>query len=256
MIESKEPLILAIETATRAGSISLSCGEKILSSLSGDPAASHSTDLLDNIHELLQTVNVKLDDVTLFAAAAGPGSFTGLRIGLATIKAFAVCLDRQCVGVPTLAAIAHAAGPSEGTVALLPAGRGELYAQLFRVDGNYTIEVLDGASHLSPSAVLAKYVNRSLKWAGEGAHLHEPFLREYASNQGIRFGEDSVGSGVHPSPDWMLAPISALLAESVAALALREYRYGRAIAASELQAAYVRASDAEIKEKWSKREHR
>src|SRR5690242_14972126 len=92
MAETKEPLILAIETATRAGSISLSRGEKILSSRSGDPASSHSTDLLDNICELLQAVDAKLADVTVFAAAAGPGSFTGLRIGLATIKAFAVCL--------------------------------------------------------------------------------------------------------------------------------------------------------------------
>src|SRR2546426_1215315 len=151
-----EPLILAIETATRAGSLALSRGAEILSSAEGNAAESHSISLLEAVEDILQQVGVKLNDIDLFAAASGPGSFTGLRIGLATTKAFAVCTGRKCVGVSTLAAIAHAAGESEHTIALLPAGRGELFAQLFAV-GDGWVQPLDNAAHLAPAAASSRY---------------------------------------------------------------------------------------------------
>src|SRR2546425_8526029 len=167
-----EPLILAIETATRAGSVALSRGAEILSSAEGNAAESHSISLLEAVEDILQQVGVKLNDIDLFAAACGPGSFTGLRIGLATTKAFAVCTGRKCVGVSTLAAIAHAAGESEHTIALLPAGRGELFAQLFEVRDAW-VQPLDSAAHLAPSSVIAKYSElKRVTLAGEGTHLY------------------------------------------------------------------------------------
>src|SRR2546425_2103004 len=166
-----EPLILAIETATRAGSVALSRGAEILSSAEGNAAESHSISLLEAVEDILQQVGVKLNDIDLFAAACGPGSFTGLRIGLATTKAFAVCTGRKCVGVSTLAAIAHAAGESEHTIALLPAGRGELFAQLFSV-GDGWVQPLDHAAHLAPAAVTSRYseLKRGIL-AGGGGHF-------------------------------------------------------------------------------------
>src|SRR5260370_29252815 len=125
MADTEAPLILAIETATRSGSISLARGSDILCSGSGDPAVSHSSHLIEHIDSLLRKANARLEEMQLFAAAVGPGSFTGLRIRLATVKAFAVFLERNVVGVSTLAAIAHAAGGASRTVALLPAGRGQ-----------------------------------------------------------------------------------------------------------------------------------
>ena len=106
-----------------------------MSAVLGDGASSHSTDLIDNIERVLRKGNAKLFDVDLFAVTVGPGTFTGLRIGLATVKAFAVCVQKPCAAVSTLAAIAHAAGTSETTVSILPAGRGEVYAQAFSVRG-------------------------------------------------------------------------------------------------------------------------
>ncbi len=108
-----ELLILAVETSTRAGSVSLSRGEEVLGAALGNAASSHSTDLLDNIGSVLREGNMRLSDIELFAVTVGPGSFTGLRIGLATVKAFAVCFGKPCVPVSTLAAIAHGAGDSE-----------------------------------------------------------------------------------------------------------------------------------------------
>src|ERR1700716_2270585 len=119
MSHEKAPLILAIETATRSGSVALARGCTILASTSGDASASHSTDLIESIDSVLQSAGAELKEIDLFAAAVGPGSFTGLRIGLATTKSLATCTGKDCAGVSTLAAIAHAAGTSPHTLSLL-----------------------------------------------------------------------------------------------------------------------------------------
>jgi tRNA threonylcarbamoyladenosine biosynthesis protein TsaB len=247
----QEPLILAVETATRAGSVSLATGPSVLCSSAGDPSVSHSTNLIESIDEVLRVADRRLNDVDLIAAAVGPGSFTGLRIGLATVKGFAVCLDRKCVGVSTLAAIAHAVRSSAQTVALLPAGRGEVFAQLFRVDGNGALKPEDKAAHLSPSAVLERYGRRRcLSWAGEGSQLHAGLLRAWAARNGIGFVDGSPDSDESPTDSeaqWVLTAPGGKLAESVSALALHEYELGKLISSEQLQAIYVRPSDAESK---------
>ena len=248
------PLILALETATRAGSVSLAAGRRMLCSLTGDSAASHSTNLIEDIDELLKSSNVRLNDVDLFAAAVGPGSFTGLRIGLATIKGFAACLDRKCAGVSTLAAIAHGSGTSGRTVAMLSAGRGEVFAQLFSVGEEREVEPVDNAAHLSPNAVVEKYGSlRQLTWAGEGSRAHADALRAWAEQKAIDFVEGSAKHEALPrgsKDQWTLAAPCEKLSESVAALALREYEHDRLMAAEELQAVYVRPSDAETNRQW------
>ena len=245
MSQAKAPLILAIETATRAGSVALVRGEDLLASASGDASASHSQDLLESIERILLDGGVKLSEVELFAAAEGPGSFTGLRIGLATTKSFAVCTGRSCVGVSTLAAIAQAADNAERVVSLLPAGRGELFAQMFSVT-NGQVRDLDNPTHLSLSDILEKYgLLQPLVWAGEGANLNAEALRTWAVNHNIPIN-DSGGS----SSGWRIVPLSHQLAISIAKLALDKYSNGDTVSPNELRAVYVRASDAEIKEKW------
>jgi tRNA threonylcarbamoyladenosine biosynthesis protein TsaB len=246
--DNPEPLILAIETATRAGSVALARGREILWSASGDASASHSTNLIDMVEKGLQSTGTKLSEVDLFAAAVGPGSFTGVRIGLATIKSFAVCAGKRCAGVSTLAAIAHAAGASEHTVSLLPAGRGELFAQLFLVRDGQARE-LDAAAHLAPKAILERYGEMSdLIWAGDGAHQHAAALHEWAKARRLSFKERTSDSSSQAPPGWSLAPATDQLAISIAALALDVYQSGNTVSPGELQAVYVRASDAEINE--------
>ena len=241
---STEPVILAIETATRAGSVAIARGEEILASRTGDASSSHSQDLIENIDSVLREAAVELSEVDLFAAAIGPGSFTGLRIGLATVKSLAVSLDRRCVGVSTLGAVSHAAGASERTIALLPAGRGEVFAQMFAVhdDG---VAPLDEVAHINPNALVSRYGSYSqLTWAGEGAHAQLELIRSEARAKGI---ELKLGAHEQNTNGWMLAPPTPRLAEDVARLAFREWRKGNVIDPGELRANYVRASDAEIK---------
>ena len=240
----REPVILAIETGTRAGSVALARGEQILASQSGDASLSHSHDLIENIAAVLQEAGVDLSAVDLFAAAIGPGSFTGLRIGLATAKSLAVSLDRRCVGVSTLGAVAHAAGAAERVIALLPAGRGEVFAQMFAVHDD-VVESLDDPGHISPQAMVAKYGSHPrLTWAGEGAHAQLELLRSEAVAQGIELTAEPEEQNTN---GWIVAQPASRLAENVAQLALREWRKGNVIDPEKLRANYVRASDAEIK---------
>ena len=236
------PNILAIETATRAGSVAVTRGAQILGSLSGDASASHSTDLIENIDRVLRAGDLQLGDVDLFAVAVGPGSFTGLRIGLATVKSLAVALKRKCAGVSTLAAVALAAGESKRTVALLPAGRGEVFAQMFSVrDGEVT--ALDEAMHISPQMLLSNYgVYSQVTWAGEGAHAQLEALQNAAEQRDIPFAVGDLETS-----GWLVAPENHKIAETVAQIALRDYYAGRVIEPQHLHANYIRPSDAEIK---------
>ena len=237
----RPPLILAIETATRTGSVCIARRENVLASVSGDPLSSHSTNLIENVDAVLRTAEVELNDVEVFAAATGPGSFTGLRIGLATVKSFAVALNRKCAAVPTLAAVAYAACKSERTVALLPAGRGELFAQMFSV--NDRVEALDEPSHINPETLLRRYGDcPQIVWAGEGAQVQSETLRRGALERGISFHESGPSS-----TGWILAASHARLAEAVAVLAVPIWRSGSLVNAEDLHANYVRPSDAEIK---------
>ena len=240
-----ELLILAIETATRSGSVAIVRGENILASQVGDAAVSHSANLIEMIETALGQAGARLSDIDLFAVAVGPGSFTGLRIGLATVKALAVCTGREVIGVSTLASIARASGAAGKIVALLPAGRGEVFAQLFSA-GNGDVRAIDDAAHLSPQALLEKYGETSpLSWAGEGAHQQSDVLKTWADDKHLEFNQTAGDNS-----GWSLMPKLNNLAPSVAAIALAEYREGKSVAADQLHAVYVRASDAEINERW------
>lgn len=246
---NSEPLILAIDTATRAGSVALARGANLLHLQTGDKESSHSVDLIATVEASLNLIGAKLSEVELFAAASGPGSFTGLRIGIATITSFAVSTGKPLVGVPTLAAIAHAAGTSVRAVALLPAGRGEMFAQMFSVDRD-RVRALDAAAHLSPAAVMEKYgAILSLDWAGEGAHQSARALSGRAKAAGIGW-DDREAQSLLQGTGWRLAPRRDELAGSIAALAFDEYCAGRTTSPGELRAIYVRPSDAEINEQW------
>lgn len=228
---SAEPLILAVETATLSGSIALARGDELIASVSGDPAVSHSNTLLADLDKLLSETTFKLADIDLFAVAAGPGSFTGLRIGIATVKALAATLARPTAAIPTLQAVALAGGASEASVALLPAGRGEVFAQLFSVSVDGTVTALDEPSHISPQKMIDKYgsLERAV-WCGEGAIAQRELIENSAAGK-----------------QWRIASRKDNLAQSVATLALRNFRQDLLVAPDALQAIYVRPSDAELK---------
>jgi len=242
---NSEPLILAIETATRAGGVAVARGETLLSRREGDASISHSTNLIEMIDAVLNEAGAHLSEVDVFAVAVGPGSFTGLRIGLATVKAFAEVNQRPVVGISTLAAVAHASALEGDVVSLLPAGRGELFAQMFSVAAG-EVEAKDEAAHLSPAETFARYGSRSgVQFSGEGAPKLSAYLRDSAHQTAV-----SEDSKVQIMKSLDAAGSSVALARSIAVLALKDYREGKAVKPEDLQAVYVRPSDAEINERW------
>jgi tRNA threonylcarbamoyladenosine biosynthesis protein TsaB len=250
-IVTTNPIILSLETATPGGSVYLARGNVQLAARIGDPQISHSNSLLNDINQSLDESGLSLQDVDLLACALGPGSFTGLRIGIATLKALSSTLGRPAAGIPTLKAVAHAAGPSNAAVALLPAGRGELFAQMFTVSQDHTVTEIDSAAHLSPQKLIEKYQTfRELIWAGPGAHQQREFLEQCATEIGIDFTEDTSNLAGDPSQpvsdNWRLAAKEPNLAAHVAALALQLFERGEVQFADSIQAIYVRPSDAEL----------
>lgn len=238
------PLILSVETATRGGSVFLGRGKVELAVKVSQPELSHSNTLLSDIDECLQKSGVKLSEVNLFACAVGPGSFTGLRIGIATMKALAATLKRPSVGIPTLNAVAHAAGSCLLTVALLPAGRGEVFAQRFSVEGDGEVVERDAASHLSPQKLIERYGGLDgVTWAGNGAYALLDVLENHAQQRGLTLDVNQQSNG-----GWRLAPEIDNLAGHVAVLGLRAFEKGKVQSAQDLSAIYVRPSDPELKE--------
>jgi tRNA threonylcarbamoyladenosine biosynthesis protein TsaB len=243
-----DPLILSVETATLSGSVAISRGTEILVSKGGDSRISHSNTLLADIDGLLSHNHSQLADIGLFAVAIGPGSFTGLRIGIATVKALAANLDRPCAGVPTLYAIARAGGVSESTVAVLPAGRGEVFAQMFSVSNEAMINPLDEPVHISPQKLLERYgAVDNLIWCGEGAQIHRDLIKRRALELGRHFfdGRDNKLDD-RAKRRWMLASPISNLAEQVANLANTRMQYNQLDTPITLRAIYVRPSDAEL----------
>jgi tRNA threonylcarbamoyladenosine biosynthesis protein TsaB len=249
------PLILALDTATELRSVAVVRGARVLSCTRGRVLRENSARVLRDVEEALSAAGVKLDDIELFAAATGPGSFTGLRAGLATVKAFASTLNRRVAGVPTLHAVAYASGaPAPRVLACLPAGRGEVFAQLLAVDDAKALRELSEPFHLSPAAVCeqAAQWGGDLQWAGTGAQAHAATLREFAAGKGIVWREQAAGE-VEFDPEnnasWTLAPPQESYAIQIAALGLMNYLEGSTIVAEDLHALYVRLSDAELNER-------
>lgn len=146
--------LLAIETATPAQSVALVEGDRLLAELPCEARGNRGGMLLPTVDRVLKKAGLAVGDIEAVAVSIGPGSFTGLRVGLATAKGLALGAGARLVGVPTLEVLAEGYALAEGTIcALLDAYRGEVYMALFRrvgAGGEGT-----ALERLCPDAVLA-----------------------------------------------------------------------------------------------------
>jgi tRNA threonylcarbamoyladenosine biosynthesis protein TsaB len=130
-------LILSLDTTSRAGSVAVVRDGRVLAEHAGDAALTHAQRLPPDLMRATGNAGVRIGDVDLFAVAAGPGSFTGLRVGIATIQGLAIAGGRRVVPVSTLEALAYSAPPDEQRIACwMDAQRGEVFAQVFERDGD------------------------------------------------------------------------------------------------------------------------
>lgn len=123
-------LILALDTTTRVSSCAVVRDGVVLCEEAGDPSRPQAERLPGDLMSLLERAGIRLSDIDVFAVATGPGSFTGLRIGIATMQGLAFALDKPLVGVSGFDALARAAG-SPRVATWVDAWRGEVYAAFY-----------------------------------------------------------------------------------------------------------------------------
>jgi tRNA threonylcarbamoyl adenosine modification protein YeaZ len=161
--------ILALDTSTRWGGVALLEHDAprepvVLAEIGVQVGESHAERLLGRIDFLLAEVGWTKRSLDAYAATRGPGSFTGIRVGLGTLRGLSLAADRPCFGVTTLEALAEAHGPASGErVPLVAAGRGELYGSRFDAAGSPPTE-LEAPWVASLPAVVERF-------AGSGACL-------------------------------------------------------------------------------------
>jgi tRNA threonylcarbamoyladenosine biosynthesis protein TsaB len=177
-------LVLALDTTTRSGSVAVVRDGAVLAELVGDGARTHGERLPADVMAALDIGRVSLDAVDLLAVAAGPGSFTGLRVGIAAMQGLAMALDRRIVPVSALDALAAAAAEApraDLVAAWMDAQRGEVFASLYDATGTHIIE---SPSSLAPSATLEAWPlsdgsARSVRFIGDGATRYEAVIRHH-----------------------------------------------------------------------------
>ncbi|WP_333594397.1 tRNA (adenosine(37)-N6)-threonylcarbamoyltransferase complex dimerization subunit type 1 TsaB, partial [Anaerospora hongkongensis] len=136
-------MLLAIETATLASGVALATADKLVAEIIVQTKKTHSERLMPHIEQLLELGQVAKEDITAIAVSIGPGSFTGLRIGLATAKALAYVWNVPVIGVSTLAALAYACpAPNSLICPLLDAQKGNVYQAVYRWEKGILQEVI------------------------------------------------------------------------------------------------------------------
>ena len=171
-------LVLALDTTTRAGSAALVRGGDVLLEELGDPALTHGQRLPRDLMRLLDRAGIRLDEIDLLAVAAGPGSFTGLRVGIATVQGLAMARGRRVVPVSALEALARAGRNGIDRVApWMDAHRGEVFAALYAPDGS---TLLVEPSSETPERTIERWtptLTGRERFVGDGALRYREVIR-------------------------------------------------------------------------------
>ncbi|SHI50837.1 tRNA threonylcarbamoyladenosine biosynthesis protein TsaB [Malonomonas rubra DSM 5091] len=229
MGQIETPKILAVDTSSMTGSVALCEGDKLVAESLLNVRATHSEKLLQQIDLLLQEAGWKLNDVDLLVAVTGPGSFTGLRIGIATVKGLAQVLNKPVVGVSSLQMVALNVPVNPLPVCVfIDARKKEVYTQQFDVSHDFPV-ALNAAQVLPPERVLEALPQRVVL-VGDAVPLYRSLIEEQQ--------EDTL----------LLAPATAHQprASQAAWLGLQNYLRGEVIGPVELLPTYIRPSDAEL----------
>lgn len=220
--------ILALETTGPHASVAIINEEGKVIQNSSDAVLNHLQHLMPMTQELLEKAGLQLGDMTAIAASQGPGSFTGIRIGVSSARALAQVMDMPAIAVPTLKSFAYNAPEFDGIICpVFDARRSQVYAGAYRwVDGQI-VEVVEGAPYS-----IDEFVEKT-------AQTGLPRMV---------FGDGIKAYGGHFSPE-EIAPegIRLQVASSVAKLAKDMYEAGETVHYEQLKPNYMRKAEAERK---------
>ena len=220
--------LLALESSAKAASCAVFAGGELLASAWQAAGLTHSRTLLPMVEGMLKNSELTMEAMDAVAVAAGPGSFTGLRIGIAAVKGLAWAAEKPCIPVSTLEAMAWPLAHLEGSiVCAMDARRQQIYNAVFLADGG-ALERLreDRALSLEEAAADLARLDGPMTIVGDGAQMCFDFF----TARGI---------------DCRLAPVHLRL-QSAAGVALAAWRRRtETVSAQELTPVYLRLSQAE-----------
>jgi tRNA threonylcarbamoyladenosine biosynthesis protein TsaB len=221
--------LLAVESATLSGGVALLDDNRLLGEITLNIAITHSERLMSAVDRLLADCGLAPADLGGLAVSVGPGSFTGLRVGLATVKALAMALDLPVAPVPTLDALAARLPFADAPVCpILDARKAEVYLSLYRWSGDGMAREWDYLA-LAPEAAAAR-LEPPVILLGDGIEACRPWL-------------DRLGAGAQVAPAAQRLPSAA----TVAGLGFAVLAAGGGVSAEALAPLYLRPSEAELK---------
>lgn len=222
--------ILAFDSSAVSASVALVEDGKLLAESFLNVGLTHSATLMPMTQQLLQASNCKLEDVDALAVSAGPGSFTGLRIAVSCVKGIAAALNKKCVAVSTLEAMACNLPPiGEFTIcSVMDARCKQFYNALFKVqNGEITRLCEDRAIMVDKLGEELKNISGDIVLVGDGSPLAFSML---ADNNNVKLPPDN---------------LRFQKASSVAAAAIKKYNNNETVSAAALMPSYLRLSQAE-----------
>jgi len=224
-------LTLALDTSTKTTSVAVLDCETVLFEALLNTGAHHSETLLPLIVEACAQTKIPIKDFDVFACTIGPGSFTGLRIGLGTIKGFTFATGKPAVGVSSLAALAlNIENHSKIVCPVMDAGRGQVYSAYFRYLKNGRIKQLTSANVHKPQD-LAREAQAETIFVGDGAVAYGTIFKKTKSRGCC------VASSTH----------QFIRASRVGLLGIEKYRNHDFLDVEKCGPLYVRSEDAVIK---------
>ncbi|MBT4365543.1 MAG: tRNA (adenosine(37)-N6)-threonylcarbamoyltransferase complex dimerization subunit type 1 TsaB [Desulfobacterales bacterium] len=223
-------ILLAVDTATKSCSVAVAADETLIAEINKVTGDTHSKHLMDMISSVINISGLTFEDIDGFVVTKGPGSFTGLRIGISTIKGLALASGKPIVGVSTLQALAFQFGFSTDHICpMLDARKGEVYFSLLKFEGNMLkTEISENVMH--PEKAL-NHIKGSCIFVGDGALIYNEIISEI------------MGERAH----FALPSHNLIRAASVARLGLDRFKNNDIDDLNTFVPYYIRKSDAEIK---------
>jgi tRNA threonylcarbamoyladenosine biosynthesis protein TsaB len=222
--------LLAIETSTMLGGAAILSDDMLIAESRINVKVTHSERIMTEMNRMLESSGLEIGDIDVFAIAIGPGSFTGLRVGLSTIKGLVYATGKRLVAVPTLEALAWNLPFSRHPVCpLLDARRKEVYAGIFKWADNSFARIMEEQAVRLDDLLLK--IKEPTIFTGEGSALYRDGIINAIGDRAL-FAQPQI---MAPSPS------------SVAYLGMRKAQRGEFDNPVSLVPLYLRRSEAEIK---------
>jgi tRNA threonylcarbamoyladenosine biosynthesis protein TsaB len=176
--------ILAVDTSSMVASVAIIENAKLIGEYTINHKKTHSQKLMPMVKELMDGLELRPADIDIFAASNGPGSFTGLRIGITSIKAIAFAAQKKVVGVPTLDALAYNIVANNSLICpIMDARNNQVYTAIYKKENNNLLKVTEymGVA-VSELVQIIKGKNQKVIINGDGVELHRDYLIKELGN--------------------------------------------------------------------------